>query len=64
LLLVDTRDLAELRREYAAGGLDERDLEDEPVAMFRRWLHDAVTSRLYEPNAFVLSTAGEVGAPS
>ena len=58
------RDLAELRREYALGGLDESDLTDEPMALFRTWLHAAVTAGLHEPNAMVLSTAGPDGAPS
>jgi pyridoxamine 5'-phosphate oxidase len=61
---VDARELAELRREYAAGGLDEADLEAHPVAMFRRWLHDAVSAGLHEPNAVVVSTATADGVPS
>ena len=61
---VDARELGELRREYAAGGLDESDLEPDPVSMFRRWMHDAVIAGLHEPNAFVLSTAGPDGRPS
>ena len=50
--------------EYAAGGLDESDLETEPVAMFRRWMHDAVAAGLHEPNAMVLSTVSAEGAPA
>ena len=61
---VDARELGELRREYAAGGLDESDLEPDPVSMFRRWMHDAVIAGLHEPNAFVLSTVGAEGRPS
>lgn len=61
---MDARELGELRREYAAGGLDESDLEPDPVSMFRRWMHDAVIAGLHEPNAFVLSTVGVDGRPS
>ena len=61
---VDARELSELRREYAAGGLDESDLEPDPVSMFRKWMHDAVTAGLHEPNAFVLSTAAAGCTPS
>lgn len=64
ILSVDARELAELRREYAAGGLDTPDLEPDPIGMFRRWLHDAVRAGLYEPNAVVLATASPDGAPS
>jgi pyridoxamine 5'-phosphate oxidase len=58
------RDLAELRREYAAEGLCEDDLPADPLAMFRRWMHDTVTAGLHEPNAMVLSTVSASGAPS
>jgi pyridoxamine 5'-phosphate oxidase len=61
---VDARELSELRREYAAGGLDEAHLEADPVTMFRRWMHDAVRAGVHEPNALVLATADAEGAPS
>ncbi|WP_107770944.1 pyridoxamine 5'-phosphate oxidase [Nocardioides sediminis] len=57
-------DLAALRADYSRGGLDLPDLEPDPVAMFTRWLHDAVESGMHEPNAMVLSTATPDGAPS
>lgn len=60
---VDARELSDLRREYAAGGLDEADLERDPVSMFRRWMHDAVRAGLHEPNAFVLATVAADGTP-
>jgi pyridoxamine 5'-phosphate oxidase len=61
---VNERDLSALRREYAAGGLDESDLQDEPMAMFRSWMHDVVVAGLHEPNAMVVATADSSGAPS
>jgi pyridoxamine 5'-phosphate oxidase len=57
-------DLAALRREYGDAGLDVPDLEPEPIAMFRRWLDETVAAGLHEPNAMVVSTVGEDGAPS
>lgn len=56
--------LSELRREYAVGGLDESDLLPDPVAMFRRWLHDATVAGLHEPNAMVVATVSSAGTPS
>ncbi len=56
--------LSELRREYAAGGLDESDLLPEPVAMFETWLDDSVSAGLHEPNAMVLSTVSATGQPA
>ena len=56
--------LSDLRREYAVGGLDESDLAPDPIAMFRRWLHDATVAGLHEPNAMVLATVSADGLPS
>ena len=58
------RDLSDLRREYALGGLHESDLDPEPVTMFRRWLVDATAAGLHEPNAMVVSTVSPEGRPS
>ena len=61
---VKERDLSELRREYAVGGLSEADLADDPITMFRTWMHDAVVAGLHEPNAMVVATATAAGVPS
>ncbi|QNN55034.1 pyridoxamine 5'-phosphate oxidase [Nocardioides mesophilus] len=53
-----------MRRDYAAGGLAEADLEPEPVPMFRRWLREATDAGLHEPNAMVVATADAEGTPS
>jgi pyridoxamine 5'-phosphate oxidase len=55
---------AELRREYADGGLTERDLAPDPFAMFQRWYDEAVAASVYEPNAIVVSSVSEDGRPS
>ncbi len=57
-------DLAALRREYGEHGLDTPDLEPDPLAMFRRWLDDAVRAPLHEPNAMVVTTVSAEGSPS
>jgi pyridoxamine 5'-phosphate oxidase len=54
--------LASLRAEYVSAGLAEGDLEQEPMAMFRRWFTDA--GELGEPNAMVLATVSPDGQPS
>ena len=53
-----------LRQEYAEGGLDEADLPPDPITMFERWLDDAVTAGLPEPNAMVVATVDPDGQPS
>ena len=57
-------DLSGLREEYGRGGLDLPDLADEPVAMFERWLEQAVAAGVHEPNAMVLATSTPDGRPS
>ncbi len=60
----DADPFASLRREYADRGLDEGDLEPDPVAMFRRWYDEAREGGIHEPNAMVLATASPDGRPS
>jgi pyridoxamine 5'-phosphate oxidase len=55
---------ADLRREYALGGLVEDDLTPDPFAMFQRWYHDAVTAAMFEPNAMVVASVSGDGRPS
>jgi pyridoxamine 5'-phosphate oxidase len=55
---------ADLRREYALGGLAESDLAPDPFTMFQRWYHDAMTAAVYEPNAMVVATTSADGQPS
>jgi len=60
----DVHDLAALRHDYAAGGLDEADLAADPVTMFQRWFADARAGGLREPNAMVVSTVSSDLRPS
>ena len=57
-------DLSQLRHEYVVGGLAESDLAEDPIVMFRRWMHDTVVSGMHEPNAMVVSTAAASGVPA
>ncbi len=58
------KSLADLRQEYAAGGLAESEAGSDPFALFRRWLEQAMASGLPEPNAMLLATATADGLPS
>ena len=57
-------ELSDLRREYAAGGLDESDLAGDPVSMFELWMNQTRSAGLHEPNAMVLSTVSAGGRAS
>jgi len=55
---------ADLRRDYATGGLAEGDLPPDPFALFQRWYDDAVAAGVYEPNAMVVASVSPDGRPS
>ncbi len=57
-------DFGSLRREYRQRGLAESEAGDDPIALFRVWLDDAVDAGVAEPNAVVLATASADGRPS
>jgi len=61
---MESPDLAALRAEYAREGLDEADAGSDPVALFTRWLDDAVAAGIHEPNSMALATADPSGRPS
>jgi pyridoxamine 5'-phosphate oxidase len=50
------------RIDYSLAGLDEADLEPDPLQMFRHWYDDAAV--LPEPNAMVIATVSADGHPS
>lgn len=62
--LVDPDLLSRMRRDYALAGLDEGAAGPDPVALFARWLDEAVTAGVHEPNAMALATAAPDGRPS
>jgi pyridoxamine 5'-phosphate oxidase len=61
---MESPDLARMRETYARDGLDESDAGDDPMVLFGRWLDDAVTAGIHEPNAMALATSTPDGRPS
>lgn len=53
-----------MRAEYARDGLDEAAAGDDPLALFDRWLDEAVAAQVHEPNAMALATSTPDGRPS
>lgn len=56
-------DIAGFRKEYLKGGLRRSDLDPDPMAQFAKWFAQAVEAGIDEPNAMVLATVDETGAP-
>jgi len=57
-------ELAHLRREYIRQALDESQLPDDPLVLFRAWFEEALQAESFDPNAMVLATADASGRPS
>lgn len=57
-------DVFELRRDFTLKTLEEKDMDENPIAQFEKWFKDALQSHSVEPNAMVLSTATKEGKPS
>ncbi len=55
--------LAHLRQEYSLRGLLESELHADPLEQFRRWLEEALSHGLLEPNAMTLATVDAEGQP-
>ncbi len=57
-------DIADLRKSYERGALDESASEADPLKQFEHWLKQAIDAQLPEPNAMTLATVGDDGRPS
>ncbi|MFC0398408.1 pyridoxamine 5'-phosphate oxidase [Paraburkholderia rhizosphaerae] len=56
--------LAELRKNYSRGSLDEADLDRDPILQFEKWFAQAIEAQLPEPNAMTLATVDAHGHPA
>ena len=56
--------LADIRQDYAAQSLDERDCLPHPMAQFECWLEAALTAEVAEPTAMLVSTVSPEGRPA
>ncbi|WNK18871.1 pyridoxamine 5'-phosphate oxidase [Halomonas piscis] len=58
-----TRDIADIRRDYEGGRLDESQTPDEPLALFDEWLTLALEKEGHEGNVMTLATTDNQGRP-
>ncbi|WP_428422566.1 pyridoxamine 5'-phosphate oxidase [Methylibium sp.] len=58
------QDIADLRKSYEQGELDEQHSAADPLRQFEQWLDQALKAELPEPNAMTLATVGADGRPS
>lgn len=58
------QNLADLRKSYESGELDEMHSHPNPLKQFETWLKQAIQAELPEPNAMTLATVGPDLRPS
>ncbi len=49
-------DIESLRNEYTTTSLDEKDVLKNPLDQFEKWLNEAISLEIPEPNAMILGT--------
>ena len=57
------RDIASFRENYTKGGLQLKEVNDNPLKQFDLWMGDAIKEGIKEPNAMCLSTVDDQGFP-
>jgi pyridoxamine 5'-phosphate oxidase len=56
--------IADLRKNYLRGELEEHLAHDVPLKQFGAWMQQAIDAGVEEPNAMTLATVGQSGRPS
>jgi pyridoxamine 5'-phosphate oxidase len=56
--------IADLRKDYKLAALSESDVAPSPFTQFDKWLGEAISANVPEPNAMTLATVGEDQRPS
>ncbi len=61
---MNREELQNLRQDYTAASLSEKDSSADPIQQFDNWFNQAAEAKVLEPNAMTLSTATKDGLPS
>jgi len=59
----DWQNMASSRRDYGAAGLNDEQMDSNPVEQFKCWFADIANTDVSDPTAMVLSTVDEHGLP-
>lgn len=57
------REIADIRRDYEGGHLDEAQTPDEPITLFEEWFALAIENDAHDGNAMTLATVDNQGRP-
>jgi pyridoxamine 5'-phosphate oxidase len=56
--------IASIRKDYISAHLTEDSIDKNPFQQFKKWIQQAITAKVNEPNAMCLSTVSKTGKPS
>jgi pyridoxamine 5'-phosphate oxidase len=60
---MENEKLQALREDYKMASFDEKDAQQDPFVQFSKWITQALSAEVPEPNAFNLATIGPDGFP-
>lgn len=61
---MNEQDIQNLRQDYTAAILSEKEISPNPIKQFDKWFNEALAANVPEPNAMTLATATHDGRPS
>ncbi|HTD99645.1 MAG TPA: pyridoxamine 5'-phosphate oxidase [Mucilaginibacter sp.] len=61
---MDKEEIQNIRSEYQAAALSEKDASGDPIKQFDKWFNEAIKAESQEPTAMTLATATHDGRPS
>lgn len=61
---MNPEEIQNIRNEYHAASLSEKDSDNDPIKQFDKWFNEALESQQHEPTAMTLATATNDGRPS
>ena len=61
---MQSKDLADIRRNYSLSELTEQSVPCNPFEQFSNWMDEVIASKMVEPSAMVLSTVSADDCPS
>ncbi len=59
-----SEEISRIRNEYLRAALSEDAAGSDPLALFEKWLNEAIEAEVAEPTAFTLASADTAGRPS
>ncbi len=56
--------ISDLRKQYKKDSLEDTELPEDPVVLFRKWFEEAIEAEVTEPNAMALATVTGAETPN